>query len=104
MKTVRRLFLFAAALAAVAGAGWSCLPKPPLLDGISFSRRVFDRNGKLLAVTLTDDDKYRIFTPLAEVSPALIRATLAQEDRFFDKHPGVNPVSVARAAWHFGRG
>ncbi len=80
---------------------WLTLPKPPLLDGITFSRRVFDRNGKLLHVTLSADQKYRIFTPLTEISPDLIRATLLQEDRFFEDHPGINPIATARAAFHF---
>ncbi|MEP6822207.1 MAG: penicillin-binding protein 1C [Chthoniobacterales bacterium] len=88
-------------LIAASAVAWFFLPKPPLLDGINFSRRVFDRNGKLLYVALTDDDKYRIFTPLDEISPELIESTLAQEDRYFADHPGVNPVSLARATWHF---
>src|SRR5438309_10170498 len=54
---------------------WLSLPKLPLLDGIRFSRRVFDRNGKLLCVTLSDDQKYRIFTPIERISPELINAT-----------------------------
>ncbi len=86
---------------ALLGLVWLCLPKPPLLDGITFSRRVFDRNGALLRVTLSADQKYRIFTPLAQISPDLIHATLLQEDRFFTEHPGVNPVAAARAAFHF---
>ena len=48
------------ALAAV----WLALPKPPLLDGIDFSTRVRDRNGNVLRVTLTRDQKYRVWTPL----------------------------------------
>ena len=104
MKIGRRIGCGALIVAAVATATWVSLPKPPLLDGISFSRRVYDRNGELLTVTLSADDKYRIFTPVAEISPELIRATLAQEDRFFARHLGVNPVSLARAGWHFCRG
>lgn len=100
----RRSLLVLAGLGVLAILGWLSLPKPPLLDGIDFSRRVFDRDGRLLHVTLTRDEKYRIFTPLEEISPELIRATLAQEDRFFGKHPGVNPISLARATWHFCRG
>ena len=42
---------------------WLALPKPPLLEGIDFSQRVRDRNGNLLRVTLTADQKYRIWTP-----------------------------------------
>ncbi len=97
----KRLSLAALSLIGAGGVAWFCLPKPPLLDGIDFSRRVFDRNGKLLYVTLTDDDKYRIFTPLDQISPELIKATLAQEDRYFADHPGINPISLARATWHF---
>ena len=33
---------------------WLLLPKPPLLEGISFSQCVRDRDGKLLRVTLSD--------------------------------------------------
>jgi penicillin-binding protein 1C len=61
---------------------------------------VRDRNGNVLRVTLTADQKYRIWTPLKEISPALIDATLRFEDKYYDKHPGVNPVSLLRATWN----
>ena len=85
---------------------WLALPKPPLLDGIDFSTRVRDRNGNVLRVTLTADQKYRIWTPLKEISPELIGATLRFEDKYYGKHPGVNPVSLLRATWNltFSRG
>ncbi|HEY8834427.1 MAG TPA: transglycosylase domain-containing protein, partial [Chthoniobacterales bacterium] len=79
---------------------WLALPKPPLLQGVDFSQRVRDRNGNVLRVTLTADQKYRIWTPLKEISPALIDATLRFEDKYYDKHPGVNPVSLLRATWN----
>jgi penicillin-binding protein 1C len=65
-----------ALLGMTVGVIWLALPKPPLLDGISFSQCVRDRNGKLLRVTLTADQKFRIRTPLAEISPDLVAATL----------------------------
>src|SRR5436190_22762595 len=80
-------------------AVWLALPKPPLLEGIDFSTRVRDRNGNVLRVTLTADQKYRIWTPLKEISPELISATLRFEDKYYGKHPGVNPVSLLRATW-----
>src|SRR5213075_745678 len=85
---------------------WLALPKPPLLEGIDFSTRVRDRNGNVLRVTLTADQKYRIWTPLKEISPELISATLRFEDKYYGKHPGVNPVSLLRATWNlaFSRG
>jgi len=64
-----------------------------------FSRTLEDRHGKLLHLTLTPDGKYRRYTPLAEISPDLIAATLELEDRHFHQHPGVNPMSLMRATW-----
>jgi penicillin-binding protein 1C len=84
-----------------AGITWLCVSKPPLMNDISFSRRVFDRNGHQLWMTLSRDEKYRVFTPLDRISPQLVQATLLHEDRFFGGHPGVNPVAAMRAAWHF---
>src|SRR5438093_11413907 len=77
---------------------WLALPKPPLLEGISFSRCVRDRNGKLLRVTLSADQKFRIWTPLHEISPALIDATVRYEDKYYQHHPGINPVALLRSA------
>ena len=87
-----------ALLGMTAWFAWLLLPKPPLLDGISFSQCVRDRNGKLLRVTLSADQKFRIWTPLAEISPDLIDATLRYEDKYYAHHPGVNPLALARCA------
>jgi penicillin-binding protein 1C len=83
---------------------WLLLPKPPLLDGISFSQCVRDRNGKLMRVTLTTDQKFRVWTPLQKISPALIDATLRYEDKYYARHPGVNPVALLRAALNLRAG
>jgi penicillin-binding protein 1C len=86
-------------LCACAAVTWIALPRPPLLDGISFSQCVRDRTGKLLRITLTTDQKYRVWTPLPNISPRLIDATLQFEDRYYRYHPGVNPVALVRAAF-----
>src|SRR3984893_1519110 len=78
---------------------WLLLPKPPLLDGISFSQCVRDRDGKLLRVTLTSDQKFRIWTSLPNISPELIDATLQYEDKYFAHHPGVNPIALLRSGF-----
>src|SRR5262249_54706628 len=93
-KILRPLLLACAFIVAV----WVALPKPPLLDGISFSQCVHDRNGKLLRVTLSADQKFRIWTPLKEISPDLIGATLRYEDKYYASHPGVNPIALVRGA------
>jgi penicillin-binding protein 1C len=97
-----RACIFITALLAL--ACWWSLPKPPLLDGIDFSQRVRDRQGRSLKVTLTSDDKYRMWTPLDQIAPELIDATIRYEDRFFWRHPGVNAVALARATFRFTKG
>lgn len=87
-----------AALALLAALGWWLLPRPTLLEDVGFSRVVRDRQGGLLRVGRTTDDKFRVFTPLAEVAPEFVRVLLFQEDRHFHAHPGVNPFSALRAA------
>ncbi len=98
MKAVRTILRPLLLVCAGIGAVWPALPKPPLLDGISFSQCVRDRNGKLLRVTLSADQKFRIWTPLEEISPDLINSTLRYEDKYYVRHPGVNPIALARGA------
>src|ERR1043166_3947939 len=86
-----------AALGMTAYFMWLTLPKPPLLDGISFSQCVRDRDGKLLRVTLSADQKFRVRTPLRQISADLINATLRYEDKYFARHPGVNPIALTRS-------
>ncbi|AFC71586.1 penicillin-binding protein 1C [Rickettsia australis] len=73
------------------------IPPAPLLKDISFSQRVFDRSGELMRISLSKDDKYRIFTPICEIPASFIEAVLLYEDRHFYKHFGINPVSLAKA-------
>lgn len=71
--------------------------KPPLLNHVSFSHAVFDRNGALLRLTLSRDEKYRLFVPLQDISPSLRDAVLLHEDQYFYSHTGFNPISLSRA-------
>lgn len=72
----------------------------PLCKEASFSRAVLDRNQRLLRLTLSSDEKYRLWTPLGNIAPIMIEATLLKEDRHFYRHFGVNPFSLVRSAWH----
>ncbi|MCB9232266.1 MAG: penicillin-binding protein 1C [Bacteroidia bacterium] len=65
-------------------------PKP-------WSPVVYARDGSILSAYLTSDEKWRVHTNLEEVSPELIQALLAKEDKYFYYHPGVNPVALGRA-------
>ena len=87
-------------LLVLAIVAWAVLPRPALYpEEISWSRVVRDRHGTLLHLSSTADSRYRLRTPLADISPSLLRATLAKEDRYFRWHPGVNPFALVRAAW-----
>ncbi|MCL5036501.1 MAG: penicillin-binding protein 1C [Chloroflexi bacterium] len=61
--------------------------------------RIEDRNGGLLREVASDPRGYGNWVPLAKISPHLINATLCQEDRRFYRHPGVDFISVGRAAF-----
>ncbi len=71
-------------------------PLPPLKP---YSMVIYDRHGEFLQAFLTPDDSWRIRTSPASIPPKLKRIILEKEDRYFYYHPGVNPVSIIRAAW-----
>ena len=70
---------------------------PPLLSDISFSRVVLDRNGQLMRISLSEDDKYRLYAPISQIPTQLKQAVLLYEDRYFYQHFGVNPLSLLKA-------
>ena len=74
-------------------------PRPPILADMKSSRAVYAADGSLLRLTLSEDGYFRLFTPLEEISPSVIEATLLYEDRYFRLHPGVNPAAILRGFW-----
>ena len=98
-KTIAFALVLTLLLPIAAFWGWLVLsPKPPLLDGVPFSPLVLDRDGNLLRLGLSEDEKYRVRIRLNEVAPEMVRAVLLYEDRHFYRHPGVNPLSLLRAS------
>lgn len=75
------------------------MPAPPLMSGTPHSQAVYDDQNQLLRMTLSQDAKYRLWTPLTAISPQLITATLLQEDQYYRWHLGINPVSLLKAGW-----
>lgn len=57
---------------------------------------VLDRDGRLLGAVIAADEQWR-FPPLTEVPERFSAALLAAEDKRFWRHPGVDPLAVARA-------
>jgi penicillin-binding protein 1C len=71
--------------------------KPLLVNKAGFSQAVYDRDGHLMRLTLSSDEKYRLWVPMSEIPTTMIEATVLQEDAWFRWHRGVNPVSILRA-------
>ena len=100
LSRLRQLPISTGAAAAIALLLWLALglfPKPLLVNPGGFSQAVYARDGRLLRLTLSSDEKYRLWVPLGDIPRVLVDATLLQEDAWFHEHPGVNPLSLARA-------
>ena len=69
----------------------------PIRDKVAYSTIIYDNKGEIINAFLTPDEKWRMKTELNEISPLLRKTIIAKEDKYFYSHPGVNPVSVARA-------
>ena len=61
--------------------------------------RILDRNGNVLYEILDPNAGRRTYVPLEKISPYLIAATIATEDKDFYTHPGFDPLAIARALW-----
>lgn len=83
-------------LAALLAVYALCLPRE-LFKDVPYSTVVTDRNGELLGARIASDGQWR-FPPCDTVPEKFRRALVEFEDRWFFWHPGVNPVSMVRAA------
>lgn len=61
--------------------------------------RILDRNGNVLYDILDPNAGRRTYVPLERISPYLIAATLATEDKEFYNHPGFDAWAILRAFW-----
>ena len=69
----------------------------PLPDASGGSTVVLARDGTPLRAFPDDDGVWRYPVKAEDVSPLYIEALLTYEDRWFRRHPGVNPFALARA-------
>lgn len=76
----------------------------PLPDPDAGSTVVLARDGTPLRAFADADGIWRYPVRLDQVSPLYLQALLTYEDRWFYRHPGVNPLALLRAAgqllWH----
>ena len=61
--------------------------------------RILDRNGNVLYEILDPNAGRRTYVPLEKISPNLVAATIATEDKGFYSHPGFDPMAIIRAFW-----
>ncbi len=94
-----------AGLAGIATLGLAVLAHavatlPPLDLGPAQSRSVvvLDRHGALLRPFTTVDGRWRLPVTASEVDPRYLAMLKTYEDRRFDRHAGVDPLAILRAA------
>jgi penicillin-binding protein 1C len=92
VSPVVALFLFLAIVYAV-------IPRPELKRFTTYSNAIFDNDGHLLRMTLAEDDRYRIYETLDNISPNLISASILYEDQNYYQHAGVDYLALLRAFW-----
>ena len=61
--------------------------------------RILDRNGNILYEIVDPNAGKRTYIPLERISPYLIAATIATEDKEYYNHPGFDLVALARALY-----
>ena len=61
--------------------------------------RILDRKGNVLYEILDPSAGRRTYVTLDKISPYLVAATIATEDKSFYSHPGFDPIAILRAFW-----
>ncbi len=107
-KRRRRLVLAltglgAVALASLLAVNLKLFEPLPLERAAASSRLVLDREGRLLRAFTTPDGRWRLDVKPSEVSSTYLSLLLAFEDRRFWRHPGVDPLALARGAYQSAR-
>ena len=76
---------------------------PDMTRAVTLSPEVTAKDGTLLRAFLSRDGAWRIKTTPDQVNPRYLAMLRAYEDKRFDRHWGVDPAALLRAAWQLGR-
>lgn len=71
--------------------------KPSLLENFSSALAYYDKQGRLLRIDLSKDQKYRLITGFEKFPKSLKLATVLYEDKGFYEHGGVDISALFRA-------
>ena len=96
-RLLRRLVQLLAVLLLALWLGDRLFPLPLPEDDLA--RVVLAEDGTPLWRFADSDGVWRYPVTPQEVSPYYLEALLTYEDRWFYRHPGVNPLALGRAAW-----
>ncbi len=61
--------------------------------------RIYDRNGNLIYEILDPNAGFRTYISLEDMSPYIVAATIATEDKDFYNNPGFDFLGIMRALW-----
>lgn len=91
--------------AGIVGYVWIASRLPPARElkvrQLQFkTTEILDREGNLLWEIIDPTGGRRTDVSLEQISPALVQATIATEDRFFYANVGVDPIAIIRAVFY----
>ncbi|MFW5688215.1 MAG: penicillin-binding protein 1C [Spirochaetota bacterium] len=93
----RLLFAVPVAVTSLLLVLWLVAVPRPLFDE-PYSRVVYDRGGRLLGALIAADEQWRFPRSPHALPERYVTALVAFEDERFFRHPGVDPIAIARAA------
>ncbi len=100
-RWLRKLLAAIATTAFTTGVLWIFYGPIPSLDSARFiSTPILDRNGIPLYEPLSPSGLRGEWLESHQVPKRVAAATIAAEDRRFERHMGIDPLAVARAAMH----
>ncbi len=101
---IKRLVVIFAAVPGFAFLGFVILfwafpfPKERLIESQSGeSALILDQKGGIIAWRVNQLDNWRLPVSLDQISPWVVKATIASEDRRFRSHRGIDPLALVRA-------
>ncbi len=102
-KTIKRFIVAALCGAILSGvvvvAAWLAFPFPvERLQRFAPNPTVSDAQDRHMLSLVSSDQQWCTPIPLDKMSPWLVKATIAVEDRRFYDHPGVDALAICRAA------
>ncbi|CAA6604167.1 Bifunctional transpeptidase/transglycosylase [Rhodospirillaceae bacterium LM-1] len=93
----RKPFLVGAATGVLLLLGLDLFFPPDMSRYEEASQAVTDAGGQLLRAFTTTDGMWRLRTDVQDVDPRYLDLLIAYEDKRFWRHPGVDPLALARA-------